>query len=139
MPALDPKVKLNRLLSCKPRYASLCPGFVLISTAWQFPEVSPLCLLHESNSLRAVLWSLQGQGPSVQPQPWSPSCCSGKTLMLPGAGSQGAIAALNQAQHTVLLLLPFEVLQSLQCLTCQRRVPTSVPTVSLQPSLPRGL
>lgn len=44
---------------------------------------------------------------------WSPSCCSGRNLVLPGAGSPAAIAALNQAQHTVLLLLPFEVLQPL--------------------------
>lgn len=37
--------------------------------------------------------------------------------MLPGAGSQAAIAALNQAQHLVLLLLPSEVLHFLQFLT----------------------
>lgn len=35
--------------------------------------------------------------------------------MLPSTGSQAA--ALNQAQHTVLLLLPFKVLQSLRCVT----------------------
>lgn len=48
---------------------------------------------------------------------WSPSCCSSRTPVLPGAGSHAAIAALNQAQHLVLLLLSSEVLQFLQCLT----------------------
>lgn len=47
---------------------------------------------------------------------WSPSCCS-RTPALPSAGPQAAIAALNQAQHLVLLLLPSEVLQFLQRLT----------------------